>query len=165
MIQEDSSLLDESIQLELNTAELYKIFHKTFSEDVEFWWRLYLEEENHAALIRSGKENFLPLGKFPLDLVSKSLEELKQANAALLTFIKTCRETPPSREEAFNIAIEVEESAGEIHFQEFMERKAKSNIDDIFQRLNKEDKDHAIRIRSYMEDQGIKIRKKDDISR
>jgi hypothetical protein len=37
-----------------------------------------------------------------------------------------------------------------------MEKKKGSKIDEIFQNLNRADKDHASRIRSYMEGHGIK---------
>ena len=44
--------IDESIQLELNVAELYKIFNQEFQEDAYFWRALSEEEENHANLIK-----------------------------------------------------------------------------------------------------------------
>jgi ferritin len=157
MNEEWCSLLDESIHLELNVADLYEVFHIAFPDDADFWWTLLLEEKNHAALLRSAKEAFMPLDKFPRDLVLHSLEELKHANATLVTLIRKCRDAHPSREEAFNIAVTLEQSAGEIHFQQFVDRKANSKIDDIFQQLNKDDKDHAMRIRSYMENHGIKL--------
>ena len=45
-------IIDESILLELNISELYKVFNQAFPEDAYFWWQLSEEEENHAALIR-----------------------------------------------------------------------------------------------------------------
>ena len=61
----------------------------------------------------------------------------------------------PSREDAFNLALKLAQSAGEIHFQQFMEKSSGSKLDLIFKRLNGDDKDHAMRILSYMKDYGI----------
>jgi hypothetical protein len=157
MDMELSLLLDESIELELNVADLYMIFHNTFAEDADFWWQLALEEKNHGALLRSGKEYFAPIGRFPVDLLSATLQELKEANTNLVTLVKQYRASPPSRETAFNVALKIEQSAGEIHFQEFMEKETESNLAGLFQQLNRDDKDHETRLRSYMEDHAVRI--------
>ncbi|MBW2700559.1 MAG: rubrerythrin family protein [Deltaproteobacteria bacterium] len=156
------ALVDESISLELNMASLYLVFHKLFPEDADFWWTLVLEEKNHAALIRSGKDSFMAVDKFPSDLISENLQELKDTNGRIALFLKRCEVDPPSREEAFGLALELERSAGELHFQEFMEKEAGSKIDEIFRQLNKDDKDHEQRIRSYMESNGIRLRTGED---
>lgn len=52
-------LIDESIKLELNVADLYKILLNTFPEDSELWSTLVREEEKHADLIQSMKGTFL----------------------------------------------------------------------------------------------------------
>jgi hypothetical protein len=151
------SLIDESINLELNVSDLYLLFHNIFPEDEEFWWKLVLEEKNHAALIQSGKDHFEPLKKFPLKLLHHNLRELKDTNSDLLSLINNFEETPPSREEAFNIALKIESSAGELHFQNFMDGEAKSAVENIFKELNRGDKEHALRIHSYMEAHGISV--------
>ena len=148
-------LLDESIKLELNIADLYMIFTQEFTEDADFWWQLALEEKNHGALLRSSKKHFAPVGKFPTELLSPRLQQLKDANTNLGALIEQFREDPPSREAAFNTAIRIEQSAGEIHFQKFTEKQAASSLDRLFQQMNRGDKDHEIRIRSYMEDHAI----------
>lgn len=152
-----ASIIEESINLELNVSVLYSLFYKLFPDDAEFWWKLVLEEKNHAALIRSGKEYFEPINKFPHGLIPHNLQNLKDTNSKLLSIIKNFKNTPPSREEAFNIALKIENSAGELHFQNFMDEEANSTTDKIFKELNKDDKEHAMRIRSYMEQHGISI--------
>ena len=148
-------VIDESIQLELNVSALYKIFHAAFPGDADFWWELLIEEENHAALIRSIKETFMPAGKFSDKMFLNSLEALKKHNLELCNLIKKYRYVIPSREGAFNTALEVELSACELHFQKFLDKKEKSHIEKIFEQLNRDDKDHVKRIRSYMETYGI----------
>ena len=70
------------------------------------------------------------------------------------------KDIPPSRNLAFNTALEIEDSAGELHFQDFMDKETNSEIDELFQFMNRQDKDHAKRIRSYMEDNDISVESK-----
>ena len=152
-----AALIDESIRLELLVADLYLLFQKLFLRDSDFWWKLAVEEKGHAALIRSGKALFGPLGEFPHGLLAPVLQQLIDINNRLETLIKQYKETPPTREEAFNLAFSTETSAGEMHFQEYMGKNLESDVDRIFRQLNKDDKDHAIRIKSYMERHGIQL--------
>jgi len=145
-----TSIIEESITLELNVSKVYSLFHNLFSDDAELWWKLVLEEKNHAALIQSGKDYFKPANKFPHNLLHQNLQNLKDINSELRSLIKNFENTPPSREEAFNIALKIENSAGELHFQIYMDEEANSTIDEVFKKLNKDDKEHATRIRSYM---------------
>ena len=62
-----------------------------------------------------------------------------------------------SREEAFNAALRIEPSAGEIHYQKVMEKEADSHYVELFQKINAYDKDHERRIRVYMEAHGIQM--------
>jgi rubrerythrin len=144
-------VLQESIELELKIAELYQLFHNVFPQDNEFWWNLILEEKNHAALLRTLKEVFLPIGKFPVRLLSTSLHEFQQTNAAITETLQKCRAVPPSRTEAYHIAYALEQSAAELHYQKFMANAPDSDIDRLFQQLNNHDKDHAARLRIYFE--------------
>lgn len=152
-----TSLIEESINLELNISDIYSLFYKLFPDDAESWWMLVLEEKNHATLFRSGKESFEPVNKFPYNLLHHSLQNLKDTNSELRSVIKNFENSPPSREEAFNIALKIENSAGEPHFKKFMDRETNSTIDEIFKKLKNDDKDHAMRIRSYMEKHGITV--------
>jgi hypothetical protein len=154
-----SQVVEASIRLELNVADLYGLFHAAFPQHEEFWWKLRLEERNHAALIRSAKEQFDPVGKFPVELVSSQLAEITEINNKLQSLIERFSIHSPSEPEAFSIALLLEQSAGEVHYQKFMEIDAKQGsgcpICKIFQQLNEDDKDHAERIKNYMDTNGI----------
>ena len=152
-----TALAEESINLELNVSEIYSLFHSCFADDANLWWKLVLEEKDHAALIRGGIEEFEPIGEFPHEILSNSLQDLKETNKKLRSLLKQFKNIPPSRELAFNTALEIEASAGELHFQHFMNKETNSKIDELFQFLNREDKDHAKRIRSYMKDNDISV--------
>jgi len=152
-----TALAEESIKLELNVSEIYYLFHSYFAGDANFWRKLALEEKDHADLIRSGIEEPLPMGEFPHEILSDNLQDLKGTNKKLHSLLKQFKNIPPSRELAFNTALEIEASAGELHFQDFMDKETNSTIDELFQFLNREDKDHAERIRSYMKDNDISV--------
>jgi len=157
MSEELLQLFDGSIQLELNVAKLYRIFCAGLPRDAFFWKRLAMEEENHANLLKSGRYRFEPLGKFPIEILSSSIRELKSANIEIQDIIRKYQDTIPSREDAFNIALKLEQSAGELHFQQFIEKESESELDKIFQRLNRDDKDHAVKLRTYMNSHDINL--------
>lgn len=142
-------LLEESIQLELNVAELYRIFSMALPEDNDFWWQLYLEEKSHAILIRAARDSLEKRGEFPDRLVTSSIEDLQQSNTKITGLIKHCRTTQPTREAACRIAIELENESGELHFTRFMEKSAENSLETVFQQLNRGDKEHEERIREH----------------
>ena len=108
-----SSMLHCSILLEMNVGKLYQLFHELFlSEHEAFWWKLHIEEENHAALIRSIKEHFEPAGMIPDNFLSSSLQKLQNSNAVITSLIDKYTETAPSAEEAFNNALKLELISG-----------------------------------------------------
>ena len=152
-----TALAEESINLELNLSEIYYLFYSYFAGDANFWQKLALEEEDHATLIKGGIEEFEPIGEFPHAILSDSLNDLKEANKKICSLLEQFKNISPSREHAFNTALEIEVSAGELHFQAFMDKETNSTIDELFQFLNRQDKDHAKRIRSYMKNNEISL--------
>ena len=106
---------------------------------------------------KGGIEEFEPIGEFPHEILSDSLQDLKETNKKLRSLLKQFKDIPPSRELAFNTALEIEASAGELHFQHFMDKETNSTIDKLFQFLNRQNKDHVKRIRSYMKENDISI--------
>jgi hypothetical protein len=156
-----SQLIDESIRLELNIADIYMVFYNTFPEDSDFWWKITSEEKGHANLIKSGRDTFLD--QFPPKLLDPSLQTLSNTSKKLISLLKEYKAKPPSRETAFNIALNIEQSTGELHFQLAMEKSFTSSIMKTFQELNNDCKDHASRISAYMSDKGIEIRRRESI--
>ena len=155
MENELRQLADEAIQLELNIAKLYMIFQDVCPHDVEFWWDMVIEEQNHAALLRSGVEFFMQAGLFPDEILPVSIADIQQANEKLISLIEKYDQKPPSRKEAFMIALQTELSTGEIHYQHLMTKATESRVVKLFQKLNEEDKDHAQRIQTYMKNNGL----------
>ncbi len=142
--------LDESIKLELNLAKLYSFFQDSFSEDEDFWWELTMEEQGHASLLLQEKKQPQPLEFFPDNLLSTDLQSLIDTNRKISELITQYSDTPPSKNEALQIALDLELAAGESHFQQFLDSPTNSLSSNIFKQLTQEDCDHAERIRNYM---------------
>jgi len=142
--------IDEAIQLELNAAEIYSIFSKTIPEDANFWATLAWEERNHASALRTGKDVLMPLDQFPGEILPDVIQTIVDTNLWLNSLIDEFAESKPDREAAFAIAIKIESSAGEQHFQRVMESPSDSNVIRIFQELCEDDINHLSRIYEYM---------------
>jgi hypothetical protein len=141
--------INEAIELELNVSDLYLLFYSLFPQDKNFWWALSIEEKNHAALLKNLKLLFRVSHELPPDILPKNLEDLEITNKEIIAYIDTFK-NKPSRRKAFEYAIHLEESAGEVHFQVFAENKNLPEKFEIFQILNMDDKNHASRIQNYM---------------
>ena len=144
--------IDEAIQLELNAAEIYSIFSEAIPEDANFWATLAWEEKNHAAVLKTGKDVLMPMEQFPGEILPNVIQTLVDTNNWLNSLKEKFAETKPDRETAFAIAIKIESSAGEQHFQRVMDSPSDSNIIKILQDLCEDDIHHLSRIREYMKD-------------
>ena len=148
-------IIEESIKLERNVGELYSVFGQTFKEDAPFWEKLAGEEKNHANLIgKVGELDFITHRIIP-DMLSAKLHEIRKTNKSIESFIEEYKTNPPSRENAFILALKLENSATEIHYQEFMDIDDSNPLIQTFQNLNAEDKNHYNRIRKYMKENGM----------
>lgn len=153
---EFSKLIEEAIRLELNVSELYLVFHEIYKMDSGFWWTLAIEEKNHASLLKNLESFVSHLSELP-NTSKIYFEDLQENNSLLEKLIPQYEVSPPSREEAFNLAYTLETSAGEIHFQEFADDDSGSKISTIFKKLNQSDEQHAQRIKDYMKEHEIKL--------
>ena len=153
----NSDFIKESIALELNIGDLYQQFSVKFAEDYEFWWKLSIEEMNHAALIESINDVFLTENLLPSDKIEMQTFNLHKMNDFIRQNIERFKIESPLREEAFKLAFELENSIGESHFELFMTSNPNSVVVKIMQKLNGDDVHHANRMMKYMNDQGITI--------
>jgi hypothetical protein len=62
----------------------------------------------------------------------------------------------PHRSRALRAAYDIENSAGELHYDAFAKSNSTSPVAIVFRKLNGSDIDHAQRIREYMNGLGIK---------
>ncbi|MCF8067286.1 MAG: hypothetical protein K9L30_01750 [Desulfobacterales bacterium] len=148
-------LIDESIQLEMNLSDLYFFFKKTFSEDKVIWDKLADEEKKHAAFIESARAFSKDESQFPSQLVSAAIQSVMDTNDALTELMGKYEKEPPSRISAFRLALKMEHSVGEIHFQNAMKHDKGSDIIKMLKELYELDQNHIKRITEYMAAQGI----------
>lgn len=142
--------IDEAIQLELNAADIYSIFSEAIPEDANFWATLSWEEKNHAAVLKTGKDVLLPTEQFPGKILPNVIQVLVETNSWLNSLKEQFLESKPDRETTFSIALKIESSAGEQHFQSVMDSPSDSSVIKILQELCEDDIHHLNRIREYM---------------
>ena len=145
-------IIELATELENVVADLYMLFHEIFPEDADFWLKLFTEEKEHASLLQWSRKLLESTGEFPEEVVPLDTAPLIEAINKVKTCIAEFSAAKPSREAALRVAIEIEESAGEVHYQSAMGKKADSTYMETMQRLNLDDKDHAERIRAYMKE-------------
>ena len=149
--------LKESIDLELNIGDLYQLFSAKYKQDYNFWWKLSIEEMNHAALIESINDNFLSENIMPPDSIGNKARELREMNLFIEQRIEEFRAGSLTRAAAFHLACEIENSIGESHFELFMTSQPNSTVMKIMQKLNGDDVNHGKRMAKYMTDNNIEI--------
>jgi hypothetical protein len=147
MVGNYTDYIEEAIKLELNVSNLYHLFSMTFPEDKEFWWKLEIEEKNHASLLKSGL-SFFEQNLFPQEILPERIEALQSSNLKVKRIAESFN-SKWTRIQALDSAIDLENSAGELHYQNFMNSPNNSEIAAIFQKLNGYDKDHSRRILDY----------------
>lgn len=149
--------LRESIALELNVGDLYQLFSAKFKQDYIFWWKLSIEEMNHAALIESIDDIFLTENILPSDSIEKKGRELGEMNLFIRQQIEQFRSGTRTRADAFHLACSIENSIGESHFELFMTSQPNSTVMKIMQKLNGDDINHGKRMAKYMSDNNIPL--------
>ena len=147
-------LIKEAIDLELNLADLYLLYYNYFPDDSQFWWALAVEEQNHAAILKTVLQMISSNVDIPREFLPARIEELVMANGRIKDFNEGF-ERNPDRTRAFQFAFATENSAGELHYNTFMKSEDDSHIASVFKTLNGDDMNHAERIRQYMIDHQI----------
>ena len=147
MEKKEKELLEEARQLELKMADLYFFYHEKFMEDKDFWLQMAKEEVEHAALLEVAGDFF---DKFPKELILDNLDTIKSANKKIKDTIEKYKIKLPAREEVYKFAIDMENSAYELHYQKLATEQSSEEKVGTFQKLNASDKDHAIRIQDLL---------------
>lgn len=146
-----TELFEESIRLERLAAALYLNYARIFSEHNDFWRELSHEEENHAAIIRSGMEYLYKFELFPLNALAKDVELIKCSCRKIEQEIDHLNNSPPDLKSACKFAISIETGAGESHFQVAIDSEEGSRALSVFKKMANSDRDHAKRIRKFLE--------------
>jgi len=136
---------DELIKLEENVAQLYILFSEKLNKYKDFWYKLSIEEYNHASLLETAKL-FHNSHKLPKEFIKiEILDEVIKTNS-MFKYYKTTFLNNPTISNAKKIAIEIEYSAGEIHYENTISNDIDDYIINIFKKLNEDDYHHLKRI-------------------
>ena len=154
MKEEFKKLIEKAIELEFNVADLYVQFYHLFPSDAAFWWQLAIEEKNHAALLKTVQQMNDSHVEIPPDFYPAGIYALEESNRKISDAILDIKKNP-DRHRALRTAYELENSAGEIHYESFANSTSSSRVAKIFQKLNGGDINHAQRIRDYMNQLGL----------
>ncbi len=152
-------LIDEAIDHELVISELYMHFHQTFTQDRDFWWKIALEEKNHASILINIKALSETVNRLPKSLIPDNPALYQMEKDKILAAISNIDKNL-TRELAFQMAYDTEISSVEEHYRLFVENQSDPNVFKIFQQLSNQDNDHASRILEYALVNGIRIRHK-----
>ncbi len=138
-------LLQQMILLERKVGLLYSKFSDQFPGECRFWKTLASEEANHAAMLETLLEYIIESPELSALLLATKEETVSAINDQLEKIITNVGNIT-SREDALLIALQIEQSAGETHYQETAEMENSSVDFSVFQQLNSADRDHAKRI-------------------
>ena len=150
MVHEASRVILKLIDMEENVGKLYRIFGSVHPADFEFWMQLANEEDRHATLLRTHREYIAESPVLHDRLLASSVETLFAINSRIEEILLSRSNQVPNREDCFIIAIQIEQSAGEIHFQNTVTTADDDIAFQVLQTLYADDHDHADRIKVYM---------------
>ncbi|MFH0996197.1 MAG: hypothetical protein V1844_12015 [Pseudomonadota bacterium] len=138
------------VDLELAVAALYNLFANRYIEDREFWIVLKDEEIQHARLLIQFEidQSESPDGVSIASPVSGDV--VKIMIERIHSLLDDIDNQVKSRKEACFIALQVEQSAGEFHFQAVASEFNKKLDNDYLSQLLKDDIDHVDRIQKYL---------------
>lgn len=149
-----ADILKDSIDLELKMKVYYMLCSEIFPEDRKFFLDLAVEEDNHAKLLRS-MHDLIKKDLLPADMVMTDPDLLFATLQNIEDRVSGYNREPPSLLQACEFAYDMENSAGELHYQNLVEKPSDSKLLQVFQDLNDMDKDHAERIQSFMDEKGL----------
>lgn len=147
MENEKNIIMKEAVQIELNMCDLYLLYKDLFPEDREFWKKIAKEEKEHASILDLLLE--LP-DLMPTDLLYFNKGDMKNLNKKIKEAKDQYKDTPPTKQEAYQFAIDLENAAFELHYQKLMDKEPCTNTVSTLQKLNHGDKDHADRIQTLL---------------
>jgi len=114
---QNKALFNESILLERNSVEFYWLLMNHFQNDAAFWANLKSDEENHAKILRDGRDYFLKKGFFPIEGLEPDLLKIQKTNSIIEEFMRIYKQNPPALGDAFKIALMLEGVSVEHYFR------------------------------------------------
>ncbi|MFP4417000.1 MAG: ferritin family protein [Fibrobacterota bacterium] len=158
MQQLEREILDESVDLEFTISLLYFLFSQTFPQTSLFWGRLWIEEQDHANMLKSCCEMFDDEDIDTSEILWPDLDKVRAIDHRIRELIIQYEKNPPPLQEAFNTALQIEQAAEEYQIrvtEEKSDQAKGSQALEVVRRLNSDERSHARRIGEYMEISGL----------
>jgi hypothetical protein len=154
MPTEMSESLRICISIEAMTAELYHALSRLFPQTRDFWYDLALSEENHTNILLAAAG--LHRSGIPTEhIVPSSLPRIRET----LTLVESCKKRIEanglSLGDAFTMALEIENSTGEIYFQEVITQQTDSAVIMGLRKLLSDEELHPVKIKNFMKSGGF----------
>lgn len=148
--------IDESRNMENLLSKLYIRFSELYGDDRDFWWAMALEEKAHSSTMDTCEKLIQALG-MPEGLVFDDVKALRRSNLRIMDIL-TIADEELERETAYTFAFKFELSTAEAHYQHLMHLSTDDKIIKTVQSIGRDYQDHAMRIKSHMQELRISIR-------
>lgn len=143
-------MLEKFTEYELKVSELYMLYSRIFQEDSGFWSQMSMEEQDHAALIRSSIV-YVQIGKFPRQMTYDCMEDIEEMLGRIDARINQYTLATPGVCEAYRFALQVERSPCEKGFRVAMLTDTDDRVMKIMQAIGNMDTLHYARVETLVE--------------
>lgn len=150
-------IIDEAIKLETLLSKLYALFAENNTKDEKFWKIMSEEELSHAQVFMDLKPSIdfdekLPKEHQLIEISTKLSVNIKQIQDIIKNF-----DSNYTRERAFQLAIKLENSAGEEFYNDFLNYAQCPSLSNIFKKVNMQDQLHYKKLIEYIGKHNIHV--------
>ena len=149
-----SESLRVCIAVEATTAEIYHAISRLFPRVKSFWQGLALSEENHTKILLEASRLY-SAGILNEDIVPTSLPHVYETFALVRDSKKKVEAATLSLKNAFDMALEIENSTGESYFQEVISQETDSEVVSKLRDLLIDEELHKNKIQKVMNSMGF----------
>jgi rubrerythrin len=153
-MMEISESLRICTSIEGMTAEIYHALSKLFPEAKDFWYDLALSEENHTNILLAAA-GLNRAGILTECIVPSSLPRIRETLGLVRDSKKKVETGSLLLKDAIEIALEIENSTGEIYFQEVLTQQTDSKVVMELRKMLIDEELHNVKIKSFMKSRGL----------
>lgn len=135
-------------ELELSLALLYSQLAIESPKDKKFWLQMSREEESHARIIEKSTRIFSKDSRYTSINIA-IINRMKNFIARIKDDAEEIKKSSISRKAAFNLAMEYEQSAIELHYHNILGEIKTKEINKLLSSLQNMDKLHFSRLLEY----------------
>jgi hypothetical protein len=149
-----SESLRVCIAIEATTGEIYHALGRLFPQVQSFWHDLALAEENHTQILLEAAR-LHRAGLLNEYIVPASLPDVYETFALVRDSKKKVEAETLSLRNAFDMALEIENSTGESYFQEVISQATDSEVISKLRKLLTDEEFHKTKIQNFMNTMGF----------